>query len=159
MLLLLLSMPVIALFTLGHSEAALRYAVAQLPTKAGSLEKLQIDNLRGTLAGGFTVDRIVIEHDLVYLRIDGVRANRTSAAVVADHRCQQLRSSQPRDCTTATKSAATARSKTVSPATADTRSTSDPSAIDHYQTTRGIAGVVRKRDGPRHHPRAAYLDT
>lgn len=74
MLLLLLSLPVIALFTLGHSEAALRYAVAQLPTKAGSLEKLQIDNLRGTLAGGFTVDRIVIEHDLVYLRIDGIRA-------------------------------------------------------------------------------------
>ena len=66
-LLLLLSAPVIVLFTLGHSEAALRYVVAQLPTKAGSLEKLQIDNVRGTLAGGFSVERIVIEHDLVYL--------------------------------------------------------------------------------------------
>lgn len=73
-LLLLLSAPVIVLFTLGHSEAALRYVVAQLPTKAGSLEKLQIDDVRGTLAGGFTVERIVIEHDLVYLRIDGIRA-------------------------------------------------------------------------------------
>jgi len=74
LLLILLSAPVIALFTIGHSETALRYLVAQIPSKAGSLEKLQINNVRGSLAGGFTVERIVIEHDLVYLRIDGLRA-------------------------------------------------------------------------------------
>lgn len=72
-LLLLLSAPVIALFMLGHSEAALRYAVAQLPMKTGSLERLQVENVRGTLAGGFTAERIVIEHDLVFLSIEGVR--------------------------------------------------------------------------------------
>ena len=65
-LLLLLSAPIIALLTLGHSEAALRYVVAQLPTKAGSLEQLKVENVRGTLAGGFTVDRIVIEHDAFF---------------------------------------------------------------------------------------------
>lgn len=72
-LLLLLSAPIIALLTLGHSEAALRYVVAQLPTKAGSLEQLKVENVRGTLAGGFTVDRIVIEHDVVFLSIEGIR--------------------------------------------------------------------------------------
>lgn len=74
LLAVVLMSPVAALFTLGYSETALQSLVARLPKSAGPLEKLQIDNVQGSLAGGFSVGVIVIEHDLVHLRIEQLRA-------------------------------------------------------------------------------------
>jgi len=70
----LLSSPVALLFALGYSETLLKNTVARLPKSAGAVERLHIEDVKGSLAGGFSVGLIIIEHDLVHLRIEGLRA-------------------------------------------------------------------------------------
>ena len=71
---MLLVLPLVALWTLGHSEAALRFAVARLPQQFGTIERFEIREVSGTLAGGFTVGAIEIDHDVVHVRLHDVRA-------------------------------------------------------------------------------------
>ena len=70
----LLTAPLSALWLLGHSEGALRFVVAQLPVSFGTIERLEIREVRGSLAGGFVVGAIEIDHDIVHLRLHDVRA-------------------------------------------------------------------------------------
>ena len=47
-----------------YTEAGLRFAVARLPEKIGKSMTLQIDDVRGTIAGGFSAERVVVDHEL-----------------------------------------------------------------------------------------------
>jgi translocation and assembly module TamB len=47
-----------------YTEAGLRFAVARLPEKMGRSMTLKIDNVHGTIAGGFSADRVDIGHEL-----------------------------------------------------------------------------------------------
>lgn len=70
----LLSLPVVALWTLGYSESALQRLVSLIPQKIGALQSISIRGVRGSVAGGFEIDSVDVEHDLVTLQIRGVRA-------------------------------------------------------------------------------------
>jgi translocation and assembly module TamB len=70
----LLLLPLGALWALGHSNALVRALVARLPTSLGSIETLQITGVQGTIAGGLSIDRVLIQHDIVRVEARGVRA-------------------------------------------------------------------------------------
>jgi len=71
---LLLAVPIAGLWTLGHSESALQRLVSLVPEKFGTLQKLSIRDVRGTLADGFQIGAVDIEHDIVSLQLRDVRA-------------------------------------------------------------------------------------
>ncbi|HUQ11832.1 MAG TPA: hypothetical protein VM146_16075, partial [Steroidobacteraceae bacterium] len=52
-----------------HTEAGLRFAVARLPEKMGKSMTLKIGKVSGTIAGGFSADNVVAEHELTHVRI------------------------------------------------------------------------------------------
>ena len=70
----LLSAPLIALWSLGYSASALRFVIERLPKQFGTVERLEIRDVRGSLAGGFTVGAVEIDHDVVHIRLRDVRA-------------------------------------------------------------------------------------
>src|SRR5688572_22617454 len=47
-----------------YTEAGLRFAVARLPEKMGRSMTLKIDHVSGTIAGGFSANRVDIGHEL-----------------------------------------------------------------------------------------------
>ncbi len=48
-----------------YTEAGLRFAVSMLPEKLGKSQViLQIENVKGTIAGGFSADRVFVGHEL-----------------------------------------------------------------------------------------------
>ncbi len=71
---ILLTAPLTALWVLGHSESTLRFLLGQIPAQFGTVERLQIRDVRGSLAGGFVIDAVEIDHDVFHLRLYGVRA-------------------------------------------------------------------------------------
>jgi translocation and assembly module TamB len=62
-----------ALVAVMHSEAALQFVVRQLPERFGTIERLSVKDVRGTLAGGVQVGSIEVEHDLAAVRLRGLR--------------------------------------------------------------------------------------
>ena len=70
---LLLALPLVALWSLTHSEAALRALVGRLPQRFGNVERLAVEDVRGTLAGGLRVGRIVVVHDAAAVTIRDLR--------------------------------------------------------------------------------------
>ncbi len=70
---LLLVAPLAMLWTLGHSAGALRFVTERIPQRFGRLERFEIRDVRGSLADGFTVGAIDIEHDIVHIHIRGAR--------------------------------------------------------------------------------------
>jgi translocation and assembly module TamB len=74
LLALVLALPIAGLWTLGHSEPALQRLVSLIPQKIGALQDISIKDVRGSLAGGFEIGSVDIEHDIVTLRIRDLRA-------------------------------------------------------------------------------------
>jgi translocation and assembly module TamB len=56
-----------------YTEAGLRFAVARLPEKMGKVT-LKIDDVRGTIAGGFQARLVQVDHELTYVRVENGRA-------------------------------------------------------------------------------------
>jgi translocation and assembly module TamB len=56
-----------------YTEAGLRFAVARLPERMGKVT-LTIENVHGTIAGGFGVVRADIDHERSHVRVDNVTA-------------------------------------------------------------------------------------
>jgi len=48
---ILLTAPLTALWVLGHSESTLRFLLGQIPAQFGTVERLQIRDASGSLAG------------------------------------------------------------------------------------------------------------
>ncbi len=71
--LLLIALPLIALWTLGHSESALRFVMAKIPSRFGTIERISIRDVQGSLADGVTIGVIDIEHDVVHIRLRDIR--------------------------------------------------------------------------------------
>lgn len=58
-----------------YTEAGLRFVVARLPEKMGkSNTSLRIEDVRGTIAGGFSAARVVVGHELTDVVVDKGRA-------------------------------------------------------------------------------------
>ena len=47
-----------------YTEPGLRFAVARLPAKIGKSMTLKIEAVRGTIAGGFSAERVIVDHEL-----------------------------------------------------------------------------------------------
>lgn len=71
---IVIAIPVGGLWVLGHSESALQRLVASLPQRIGTIEKLSIQGVRGSLADGFEIGSLDVEHDVVSVRLRDVRA-------------------------------------------------------------------------------------
>jgi translocation and assembly module TamB len=52
-----------------YTEAGLRFAVARLPEKLGKVT-LKIENVRGTIAGGFGADWVDVDHERSHVRVE-----------------------------------------------------------------------------------------
>jgi translocation and assembly module TamB len=52
-----------------YTESGLRFAVARLPEKMGKSMTLKIDEVHGTIAGGFSVPHVEIDHELSHIRV------------------------------------------------------------------------------------------
>jgi translocation and assembly module TamB len=57
-----------------YTEAGLRFAVARLPEKIGRSMTLKIVEVRGTIAGGFSAERVDIGHELTQVTVIKGRA-------------------------------------------------------------------------------------
>src|SRR3954468_22581460 len=56
-----------------YTEAGLQFAVARLPRQLGSVT-LSIDDVRGTIAGGFSAKRVDVDHALTHVLVENGRA-------------------------------------------------------------------------------------
>ena len=61
------------LLTVMHSEPALQAVLQRLPERFGTVERLSVRDVSGTLAGGVRVGSLEIEHDIVAIRVRGLR--------------------------------------------------------------------------------------
>lgn len=56
-----------------YTEAGLRFAVARLPQKLGKVT-LVIEDVKGTIAGGFSAKRVDVDHELTHVLVENGRA-------------------------------------------------------------------------------------
>jgi translocation and assembly module TamB len=56
-----------------NTEAGLRFAVARLPEKLGKVT-LKIEDVRGTITGGFGARRVDVDQELTHVRVEGGKA-------------------------------------------------------------------------------------
>ena len=52
-----------------YTEAGLRFAVARLPEKMGRSMTLRIDDVQGTIAGGFSAANVEVDHEITHVRV------------------------------------------------------------------------------------------
>jgi translocation and assembly module TamB len=52
-----------------YTEAGLRFAVARLPEKMGKSMTLRIDDVQGTIAGGFSAANVEVDHEVTHVRV------------------------------------------------------------------------------------------
>ena len=52
-----------------YTETGLRFVVANLPEKLGKVT-LRIENVKGTIAGGFSAQTVDVDHELSYVRVE-----------------------------------------------------------------------------------------
>ena len=71
LVLLLALVPASLLYYLGYTEHGLQFIVANLPARLGRVT-FQAEGATGTLAGGMTLRRFELEHELVSLRVENV---------------------------------------------------------------------------------------
>jgi translocation and assembly module TamB len=53
-----------------YTEAGLRFAVARVPERFGSSMTLKIENVHGTIAGGFSADRVEVRQEVTNVIVD-----------------------------------------------------------------------------------------
>ncbi|MFM7800426.1 MAG: hypothetical protein ACKPBA_15805, partial [Planctomycetota bacterium] len=73
LLVLLLVLPLAALWALTHSEATLQTIARHLPQRFGSIERLAVTGVQGTLAGGLRIASLEVEHDVAAVRVRDLR--------------------------------------------------------------------------------------
>jgi translocation and assembly module TamB len=61
------------LIAVVRSESALQFVVRQLPERFGSIERLSVTGVSGTLAAGLRIDSLEVDHDLAAIRLRGLR--------------------------------------------------------------------------------------
>ncbi len=69
----LLSVAVMVFLFLVYTQAGLRFAVRMLPGKMGE-SRMQIRNVQGTLAGGFTLEYFALDHPRTTVKVDKLKA-------------------------------------------------------------------------------------
>ncbi len=69
----LLSVAVVIFLFLVYTQAGLRFALRMLPGKIGE-SRMQIRNLQGTLAGGFTLEYFQLNHPRATVKVDKLTA-------------------------------------------------------------------------------------
>jgi translocation and assembly module TamB len=69
----LLSVAVLAFLFLVYTQAGLRFAVRMLPEKMG-MSRVQIRNVQGALAGGFTLEYFELHHPRATVKVDKLKA-------------------------------------------------------------------------------------
>jgi translocation and assembly module TamB len=69
-LLLVVSVPSAVIYYIAYTEPGLQWLVAHLPKRVGNTE-MEFVGARGTLAGGYTLERFELEHERVHLRFEG----------------------------------------------------------------------------------------
>ncbi len=69
-LLLVVSVPSALIYYIACTEPGLQWLVAHLPRHVGRTE-MEFVGAKGTLAGGFTLERFELEHERVHLRFEG----------------------------------------------------------------------------------------
>jgi translocation and assembly module TamB len=67
-----LAIPLALLGTLAYTEAGLRFVVERIPERIGKIERLRLEGVSGTLAGGFALRRLELVHERVALQADGI---------------------------------------------------------------------------------------
>lgn len=70
--LLVLIVPAALMYYVAYTESGLQFVVSKVPRRVGRAS-LQIDAVRGTLAHGFEIGRLEIDHERSHLRFDGIR--------------------------------------------------------------------------------------
>ncbi len=69
-LLIVVSVPSAVSYYIAYTEPGLQWFVAHLPKRVGNTE-MEFVGAKGTLAGGFTLERFELEHERVHLRFEG----------------------------------------------------------------------------------------
>src|ERR1700722_14227783 len=70
---LALAVPTAAIYFAAFTQSGLQFIVNRVPARIGGV-RLTFVNVRGTLAGGVRIERLVIDQERVYLRFEDVRA-------------------------------------------------------------------------------------
>ena len=65
----LLALIILFLAWVIYTEAGLRFAVARLPEKMGKSMTLHIESVHGTIAGGFSADKVDVDHETSHVRV------------------------------------------------------------------------------------------
>ncbi|MBX5459509.1 MAG: translocation/assembly module TamB domain-containing protein [Steroidobacteraceae bacterium] len=69
-----IAIPAVAVYYAAYTESGLQLIVRHIPKRIGRTQ-LEIVGARGTLAGGFTLERLETEHERVHLRFEGVEGH------------------------------------------------------------------------------------
>jgi translocation and assembly module TamB len=75
-LLIVVSVPVAGIYYLAYTEPGLQWLADHVPKRIGRTE-LAVVGARGTLAGGFTLERFESDHERVHIRFEGVAGHVT----------------------------------------------------------------------------------
>jgi translocation and assembly module TamB len=65
----LLTLAILFLAWVIYTEAGLRFTVARLPEKVGKSMTLKIENVSGTIAGGFSAQNVDVDHEVTHVRV------------------------------------------------------------------------------------------
>lgn len=71
-----IAVPAGVLYYLAYTEQGLGFIVSHIPTQIGRTQ-MELVGARGTLAGGFTLERFELEHERVHLRFDSITGHVT----------------------------------------------------------------------------------
>ena len=69
-LLFVVSVPTAAIYYIAYTEPGLQWFVAHLPRHVANTD-MEFVGAKGTLAGGFTLERFELDHERVHLRCEG----------------------------------------------------------------------------------------
>ena len=72
LILFAVAVPIAAVYYAVFTESGLQFVVRQIPHKVGGV-RLDIVNVKGTIASGISAERVEIDHRLVHLRFEGIQ--------------------------------------------------------------------------------------
>ena len=71
-----ITVPAGILYYIAYTEGGMQFVVRHIPTRIGGTQ-MEFVGARGTLAGGFTLERFELEHERVHLRFEGIAGHAT----------------------------------------------------------------------------------
>lgn len=72
LLLLLAALPAALLYYFAYTESGLQFIAARVPERIGKVQ-LRVEGVGGTIAGGLTLHRVQLEHELVSLTVENLQ--------------------------------------------------------------------------------------